>query len=689
MSLDYEKKKFKVLKEMVDNYWQELQQDRQRALDMPIETDNGFNVEREALIEDIDEKLEILRRHAKQPYFAKLIFKDLDDGKEFNGYIGRLSIGDISTPDDTKVVDWRAPISDLYYNGRLGNSSYMAHGNSYSVDLKLKRQIDIKDGEVKSIFDFEETTSTDEFLKPFLTESADNRLKNIVATIQQEQNNIIRLPVFTNCIVQGVAGSGKTTVALHRLSYLMYNFKKSIRPEEFLIISPNEIFMSYISSTLVDLDADKSNSFSINKLIENIIGTDYKILPKHKHFVELSNDGIATDFLKFKNKKSFANIIDKFIEEYKLKTICADIYIKGVKVLESKDIYKYFGNPGDLPLEMVAVHGKKKLNLALDYDENLRKKAIRNIETSEQDFITKINMKKDIGVGINKYIKKITNKTVNILKLYQEFISNIENFTDYSDVEILKKSTLNNLRKKILAYDDLAPVLYLYTRIFELQYYNSLKCVFIDEAQDLSELMYVALKKAFPKASFSIFGDEAQGIYSYQSIDKWQDIIDIISDSKIHYLTRGYRTSIEIMEDANVTLKKLGFNSANNVVRHGEKVDRYSSNDVVQIKTLLEKLNKDYSHTAIIVKDEKEMSKAMKNLGELNLTCLDENNLNYVDYKNVILTVQTAKGLEFDSVIIYDEKSYTDTPNDLKLLYVAKTRALHKLILARDIENIK
>ena len=122
MSLEYEKKKYRVLKEMVEAYRKELLEDRKYALDMPIESDNGFNIERETLITDIDEKLAILKRHCDEPYFAKLVFEDTSDGEKFNGYIGRLSIGEINTPDDNKIVDWRAPISDLYYNGRVGAS---------------------------------------------------------------------------------------------------------------------------------------------------------------------------------------------------------------------------------------------------------------------------------------------------------------------------------------------------------------------------------------------------------------------------------------------------------------------------------------------------------------------------------------------------------------------------------------
>jgi len=446
MSLDYEKKKYKVLKEMVDNYWQELQQDRLRALDMPIETDNGFNVEREALIDDIDEKLEILRRHAKEPYFAKLVFNDVNDGKEFKGYIGRLSIGDIANPEDEKVVDWRSPISDLYYNGRLGRSDYTAHGNKFEVDLHLKRQINIKNDEVESIYDFEEAVSSDEFLQPFLTQSADNRLKNIVATIQEEQNRIIRLPVFKNCIIQGVAGSGKTTVALHRLSYLIYNFKKSIYPEEFLILSPNEIFTSYISTTLVDLDADKANSFSINKMVENVIGTEYKVLNKHEQFRKLEQKNISYKYLKYKTSLKFKDVIEKFIEDYTKSIFGSDLVIKGVKVLDAQDVYKYYKLDRKEPLEVIAEHGGKKLSLALHYDEIIKKKAYQNIDNADVDMFKKWEIKRLVESNKYKYFKTITTKSINIFKLYKAFIESLDKYSDYEELNILKKYTLDNLK---------------------------------------------------------------------------------------------------------------------------------------------------------------------------------------------------------------------------------------------------
>ena len=684
MSLDYEKKKYEVLKEMVEHYKQELLEDREYALAMPIETEDGFNIERETMLNDIDDKMLILKRHAKEPYFAKLVFQDIEDNAEFNGYIGRLSIGDISTPTDDKIVDWRAPISDLYYNGRLGNTSYQAHGHDFQVDLKLKRQIDIKDDKVNSIYDFEDAVSSDEFLKPYLTQSADNRLKSIVATIQEEQNNIIRLPLYQNCVVQGVAGSGKTTVALHRISYLMYNYKKSVKPEEFLIISPNEIFTSYISNILVDLDADKANSFPLNKVFESLIDTNYKILPKHSQYNKLKNQNISTKYLAFKNGETFKKLIDTFLLDYKKNIFYKPLVIDGIETLDKDTVYSFFKDPITTNLEDYLNKSCHKFALALCYDEKLKSKAFGNINISNKDLQKKLLAKRKVESNNIGFIKKNFNIKLNPIKVYIDFINALDRYTTYPELNTLKKETLKNVKAGILAYDDLAPLLYIISNLQDTPYYYSIKNIFIDEAQDLSKLMFVALRKVFRNATFAIFGDIAQGIYGYQSIEKWEDILDDIGNTKMLYLNRSYRTSIEIMEDANKTLLALGERAANNVVRHGEVVDYINTNSIDTIQKILDENKEKYTHTAIICKDEDELKHATNNLSKLNLTVIDETNINYENNANLLLTVQTAKGLEFDSVIIYNHNSFADSVIDKKLLYVAKTRALHKLTICHD-----
>lgn len=681
MSLEEEKKKYEVLMGMVDAYKRELEEDRKWALDMPIETENGFNIEREQLIDDIDEKLQILKRHKDSPYFAKLVFNDLSDGEEFRGYIGRLSIGEVGSKTDEKIVDWRAPISDLYYNGKLGNTSYHALGKEYDVDLKLKRQVSIKDGEVKSIYDFEDRVSNDEFLTPYLTQSANNRLKSIVATIQEEQNTIIRLPIFRNAIVQGVAGSGKTTVALHRLSYLMYNYKKQVKPEEYLIISPNEIFMNYISSILVDLEADKANSFSLNKVFEYATSNEYKILHKHSQYEYLKSKNIDTKYLKYKSSKDFALVVDKWVNDYMDKVFGVPLKINGVEVLDGKTTREYFRGYDGATLETIANNGYKKLALALEHDERLQRVALANLDKVDIPLNKKFAIRRTIESGNSGYVKKSINLNLDIFKMYKTMIEDIHKYSDFEDIKILQKETLLRLKNKELAYDDLGVILYLFSKVSVIPYYKKIKAVLIDEAQDLPIIMYMALKKLFSMSTFMIFGDIAQGIYSYQSIDTWEELADVIGDCEILYLNRSYRTSIEIMDEAYITLKKLGLPPANNVLRHGDKVDYHCGTSVDLVSKELDLLTKTYNNTAIICKNNDELKIAERELESLQLAVLDETNSTYQDIKNCLITVQTAKGLEFDSVIIYDHGSYTDSPLDLKLLYVAKTRALHKLII--------
>jgi len=681
MSLEYEKKKYEVLMGMVKAYQKELMQDREWALKMPIETENGFNIERENILNDIDDKMLILQKHKDNPYFAKLVFSDLSDGQEFQGYIGRLSIGEIKNKSDEKIVDWRAPISDLYYNGKLGNTEYEALGKQYQVDLKLKRQVTIKEGEVKSIYDFEDKVSNDEFLTPYLTQSANNRLKSIVSTIQEEQNKIIRLPIFRNAIVQGVAGSGKTTVALHRLSYLMYNYKKQVKPEEYLIISPNEIFMNYISSILVDLEADKANSFSLNKMFEYALGTEYKILNKHSQYEYLKSKNINHEYLKFKSSRAFAKIIDKWLEDYKKEIFSKPLIVNGVEVLDKDTVCSFFNSYENATVETIANNGYKKLGLSLALDSKARKQAHATLDALDMPLNKKFAIKRVLESSNYGYVKKAINLNIDIFKIYKQMITDIHKYTDYSDIKILQRETLNRLKQKELAYDDMGVLLYLFSKFSEIPYYAKIKAVLIDEAQDLPSIMFMGLKNLFKMSTFMIFGDIAQGIYSYQSIDKWEDIQDIINECELLYLNRSYRTSIEIMDEAYITLKKLGLPPANNVLRHGEKVDYYKNTSVDLVSKQLDILSKEYNNTAIICKDNEELKEAEKALESLEIVVLDENNTTYSEIKKSLLTVQTAKGLEFDSVIIYNHNSYTDSSIDLKLLYVAKTRALHKLII--------
>ncbi len=199
-----------------------------------------------------DRMIYLYEKNKHRPYFAKIVFqKDGEKEKTF-AYIGRIGFANLNQ--DDIIIDWRAPISELYYNSKPGRAEYFVDGEKISGTLDTKRQISFENGEIVQVYDLDGSISSDEFLQPYLSDESNQRLKNIVATIQEEQDKIIRFPLNKNIIVQGVAGSGKTTVALHRLSYLIYNNSKTIKPKNYYIISPSAVFKSYITGLLEDLE---------------------------------------------------------------------------------------------------------------------------------------------------------------------------------------------------------------------------------------------------------------------------------------------------------------------------------------------------------------------------------------------------------------------------------------------------
>ena len=682
-SLLYEQQRYPIIKERLEENNKEvirLYEVAWKSWDRDPENHDGAP---SGIMEMYEELIRNYKRNESSPYFARIIFEE-ENGEITDAYIGKIGFVDLK---DTKLLDWRSPICDLYYNSALGNTQYEVPMDNEIVKgkLSLKRQIKIENNVVKDIFDFEDTVSSDDFLKPYLTESADNRLKNIVSTIQKEQNEIIRLPLYTNTIVQGVAGSGKTTVALHRLSYLMYNYRKVIKPKQFMIISPNQVFMSYISSLLVDLDADQAYSYSLEGIFNEYTKIKYPILQKHQQYERLADRKINTDYLKFKSSKEFINIIDRYLENLKKKIFMQDLIIDGIKILDKKEMYQYYEAVKMKKLVNTFDAWVKKIVYEMQINTDLIQKIEDHLKEQEIPFgkrldILRILQRKGLSKYLRKYLPKITP-----IKLYKNLIKNIEKYTDYQWCKTLKLETLNNLNNKVISYEDMFPLIYIKSQLEDIREYDKIHQVFIDEAQDISYFGYYILREIFPNAYFSIFGDLAQGLYAYQAIDEWKEVAEIIHDSRYLPLNKSYRTSIEIMQEANKTLVKLSMPEANNVIRHGEPVERREGSAREIIKEEIKELRDLGLKTiAIITKDKQELSKASNLLSDFELKIIDEDNSNFDDEEVVLLTVQTSKGLEFDGVIIFNELSYNEENKlDLKQLFVAKTRALHKLFINR------
>lgn len=598
----------------------------------------------------LEGEIKTLEKAKLVPYFARIDFKN--DEHFDKCYIGKKGVTDYDN--NIITVDWRAPISSLYYDSNIGECEYLAPEGIIKGNLLLKRQYTIENSKLINFNDVD-TVSNDELLKPYLSVSADNRLKNIVSTIQSEQNKIIREKMGKNLVIQGVAGSGKTTVALHRIAYLVYNNRDLFKPSDYMVIGPNKFFVSYISSILPDLDVNGVIQNTLDELFLNYIKENFKI-----------NNSL--DIIKEKDDNSYYKVsmnMKKHIDEYfkNLELLPSeDFIVNGIKVLDKKFIKSVYNEINEKTFK--SVKGKiDRLILLLDKYIN------DNFDSISKKYITeKISQKtiENLKNNINNYLKKyfvILNKKVKTIY-----------------IDILEQLNFNssNIIKNIIDVEDIPSLMYIKYKFTDSREFDNYKHIVIDEAQDYGEFTFYVLKKLFKSSSFSIYGDLAQSLYSYRSIDNWECLEKIFNNFEILKLNKSYRTTIEIMDEANKINELLNLDKAIPVIRHGEEVE-YTNKNIFE---LVSELKNKYKTVALITKKQEEANILYDELKDkLEINLINSNNLNYDNNIN-ILPSYLSKGLEFDSVIIVNKNNYKENNNiDMKLLYVSMTRALHKLII--------
>jgi len=260
----------------------------------------------DAMLEEkfkLESEINSIEKAKNTPYFARIDFESKNNKEKC--YIGKLGVQDYDN--NIITVDWRAPISSLYYDSNIGNCSYEAPDGVIEGELLLKRQYTIEKSKLINFNDVD-TVSNDELLKPYLNTSVDNRLKNIVSTIQSEQNKIIREKLNKNLIIQGVAGSGKTTVALHRIAYLVYNYRNLYKYSDYMVIGPNKFFVNYISGILPELDVDGVAEYTLEEVFERYVDEDYTINNNLDKIIDIDN------ISKFKTSLELKDKIDEYFK---------------------------------------------------------------------------------------------------------------------------------------------------------------------------------------------------------------------------------------------------------------------------------------------------------------------------------------------------------------------------------------
>ncbi len=585
----------------------------------------------------------------KSPYFARVDFES-STNKDVC-YIGRLGVSDYDN--NIITVDWRAPISSLYYDSNVGDASYKTDDEIINGKLLLKRQYTIEDSKLISFNDVD-TVSNDELLKPYLSVSADSRLKNIVSTIQSEQNKIIRETITKNIIVQGVAGSGKTTVALHRIAYLVYNYRTLYKPSDYMVIGPNKFFVNYISSVLPDLDVNGVKEYTPIELFNDYIKDTYDV--NSKLDILKSIDEIS----KFKTSLTLKNKIDDYFKNLEILPK-DDFNIKGVKIL-NLSVIKNIYDEIDKKIYKSVKSKIDRLILLLD----------KYIQDNNDKILSKLIKNKTE----KKIIDEFKNNSILHLKKYFKVLNaSIKDI--YINILTDNNIDIMNIKQNKIDYEDIYPLMYIKYKITG-NTYDNFKHIVIDEAQDYGIFSFYILKKLFKNATFSIYGDLAQSIYPYRSIESWDILKNVFNNYEILKLNKSYRTTIEIMNEANKINELLNLDLAIPVIRHGSKVE-YTKESILNV---LKSLSSEYKSIAIITNTKKESEDIYNEIkNKINVNLIDSFNMNFDNCIN-ILPSYLSKGLEFDSVIITNINSY-DKNNilDMKLLYVSMTRALHKLII--------
>ncbi|MBU3113787.1 HelD family protein [Clostridium lacusfryxellense] len=681
--LKYIEKRKEITKYILD-YRKKVIEDYRDDEDMVIEYfDHEIYVKEEAF-KTIDRRLKELTALKSSPYFGRIDFSEEDYGIN-KMYVGRFGV----TPENTYeplIVDWRAPVASLFYTGALGEAFYDAPKQKILVNILAKRQFIIKKEKLMGMFD-SALDVKDEILQMVLSSNAGEKLKDIIMTIQKEQDELIRQPRLQTIVVDGVAGSGKTTIALHRVAYLLYNYRK-ILEDKVLILGPNNVFMEYISSVLPSLGESgvkqttfRDFAFDILELNEVMSLKEYmeKVLGGEKEF---------TQDIMYKNSSLYKNFLDDSIEKLDREYFeVKDINFMDEIVLSEKDINDMFNiHYKTMPLFRRSKKIKRIIYLKISEarDEKVRfiqkeyEKAVAALPEEEQGY--KVN---DLDFNRRLKIREVIKEVLDLKRK----LTWLENG---NCVELYNK--ING--HKTLTENDLGGILYLKIKLEGIKMPEEIKHVVIDEAQDYNQLQFWVIKELTGCASLTIVGDSNQRLIPFDGTLPMHDIKNILPRCNVQEfrLNTSYRSTKEIMEYAN---KYLHADPIVPIVRNGEVVTEKLISDKDELKKfILEKVEyfkgKTYENIAIICKDIKETEKMFELIHEnSNVKIIDKENAVYHS-GTVVLPSYFAKGLEFDAVImVLDEPTdgHKDNSDSLeskymqedKLRYVMATRALHEL----------
>lgn len=653
-----------------------------------------------------------LERMYRSPYFGRVDFKDQLFPTVESIYIGISSLVD-SKSGEHLVYDWRAPVSSMFYDAEPGSASYVSEAGVVEGELLLKRQYNIEDGKLLYYFDTS-VKIDDDVLQEVLAKHADDKMRNIVTSIQREQNSIIRDEEHPVLIVQGPAGSGKTSIALHRAAYLLYRFRGRLAAENLVIFSPNEIFSDYISNVLPELGEEPINQVTFVEYARRQIGSRLRLEAMEDQMEYLLTQRGTPGYearvqsIRFKASSAFLQLIEAYVEylESGEHLRLEDIHFRGRLIMGRDEMLDRLRHRySDLPYAKRLGMLYRRIQFLL---EEPRKEAVGRLAeelAADPDAVgmsTKEIRRRSRRI-IQAELRAATEATnawqhVDTFSLYCELFRDRELFhrlalgtdlpanIDRSQLERIRKGTLRRLDQRHLAFEDVAPLMYLSLRVQGAPTSTSIRHVIVDEAQDYSIFHYQVMKALFPGSSFTILGDMNQSVHPYMNSGTYDAILATFEDRKPHLirLQRTYRSILQIAEFTRAILG--GTPDSESIQREGPKPRLLCVSEQERAAAIVREVSRlqeeGAASIAIVCKTAQESAAIYRQIRDEVEAELIEKGDTAFRSGLVVVPVYLAKGLEFDGVIIADasRRAYNHE-TERKAFYTACTRALHFLTL--------
>lgn len=643
-----------------------------------------------------------LERMTQSPYFARIDFQFEDEQEIEPIYIGRTSLVD-EKEFQIHVYDWRSPVASVFYRFGVGKAYYDAPNGKISGEVSLKRQFEIHQGILEYFFDAD-VQIMDEFLRKLLSQNASSKMKTIVETIQKDQDIVIRDMGNDLMMVQGVAGSGKTSVALHRAAYLMYQgLSTKLSAHNIMIISPNTLFERYISNVLPELGEDNVTSVSFEKIFKSILPNIP--MQTRNQFLEslISSQNHEKNLMikksvEFKTSSQFKVIMDRFIADIPRKWIqFSDIDYDGICIADRSLLKAEL-----MDRRKIAPLGVRLNQLEESVFERVhemrkgRIKKLRGFVSRYKEHVFEIEefarmLSISESTALSREIQRFTK--LNLISLYKTLFRDSEYFRRLAkgiqlpgDLEEILKLSVENLESDQMPYEDGLALVYLQLKLYGFRYGKSIKQIVIDEAQDYYPVHFEILKLLFPNARYTILGDIYQTIGKPEELSFFDQISKILEKKKSALITmnKSFRCTNEILNFSRKFLRQdLEMESFS---RDGDVPKAWGAHNQAEyheqiIKEIQFCKEAGYQSIGLLCKTENSASSLYSRLGLPELRLISSDTV--TDIKGVfVLPLYMAKGLEFDAVLICEtDKEHYYTEDDKKLLYIGCTRALHRLNL--------